>query len=164
MFDDVGLLDERFFMYDDDIDLSFRAQLRGYHCIFVPQALVYHKVSGTAGLGSDRAIYWSKRNSTWVVLKNIPFGLLIALSWLIVPYALFSDCRWILSGRVRPVVRGRLDALRALPAVLRERAQIQRQRRVSNKELLALLTPGVPQLPSLVRSSNTERTADAKVT
>jgi len=42
MLDDIGLFDEDFFLLYEDVDLSFRAQLRGYRCIYVPDAIVYH--------------------------------------------------------------------------------------------------------------------------
>src|SRR5690606_17133112 len=42
MLDDIGWFDERFFAYCEDVDLSFRAQLRGYRCLYVPTARVRH--------------------------------------------------------------------------------------------------------------------------
>ena len=49
MLDDVGFLDEDFFFNDEDTDLNFRAQLAGWKCMFVPSALVCHKVNATIG-------------------------------------------------------------------------------------------------------------------
>ena len=41
-FDEVGLFDESFFMYLEDVDLSLRAQLAGHRCLYLPDAIVYH--------------------------------------------------------------------------------------------------------------------------
>ena len=49
MLRDIGLFDEGFFLLYEDVDLSFRAQLRGYKCIYVPEAVVYHVGSGSIG-------------------------------------------------------------------------------------------------------------------
>ena len=49
VFDGVGLFDEDFFAYCEDGDLSFRAQLAGYRCLYAPQAVVYHVGSVSTG-------------------------------------------------------------------------------------------------------------------
>jgi GT2 family glycosyltransferase len=49
MLDEIGLLDEDLFMYCEDVDLNWRAQLAGYKCVFAPQAVVYHHLSATGG-------------------------------------------------------------------------------------------------------------------
>ena len=47
MLNDIGLFDEDFFLLYEDVDLSFRAQLKGYRCLLVPDAVVYHKASSS---------------------------------------------------------------------------------------------------------------------
>src|SRR3712207_6126046 len=47
MLDDIGLFDEDFFANCEDGDLSFRAQLAGYRCLYVPGSVVYHVGSAT---------------------------------------------------------------------------------------------------------------------
>jgi len=61
--DDIGLFDEDFFYNNEDADLSFRAQLAGYQCHFVPRAKTYHRGSATSGATSDQTIYHIQRNS-----------------------------------------------------------------------------------------------------
>jgi GT2 family glycosyltransferase len=43
MLEDIGFFDEIFITNFEDVDLSFRAQLAGYKCMYVPSAVVYHK-------------------------------------------------------------------------------------------------------------------------
>jgi GT2 family glycosyltransferase len=45
MLRDIGFFDEDFCLLYEDVDLSFRAQLKGYKCLYVPEALVYHRGS-----------------------------------------------------------------------------------------------------------------------
>jgi GT2 family glycosyltransferase len=72
MFGDIGLLDENFFLLYEDVDLSFRAQLAGYKCIYVPEAIVYHMGSESIGDDTPTSVYFSHRNLEWVYIKNTP--------------------------------------------------------------------------------------------
>lgn len=66
----VGLFDPAYFLYLEDVDLSIRAQRRGYALTFCPQAKVWHKNAGsTGGAGSDLHQYYQSRNRVWFSLK-----------------------------------------------------------------------------------------------
>ena len=49
MLEEIGLFDEDLYMYLEDVDLNWRAQLAGYRAVFAPQAVVYHHLSATGG-------------------------------------------------------------------------------------------------------------------
>ncbi len=66
MLNDIGLFDEDFFLVYEDVDLSFRAQLRDYKCIYVPDAVVYHQAGSSIGDDSPISVYYSHRNLEWV--------------------------------------------------------------------------------------------------
>ena len=72
LFRKIGGYDDRYFTLNDDIDLSWRARLYGYHIYYTSDSVVYHKVSATLGIRYDRPIkrYWSERNMLRTVLKN----------------------------------------------------------------------------------------------
>ncbi len=53
----VGLLDERYFIYAEDADWSLRARAAGFRLLFVPTARLWHKVSASAGANSPWKIY-----------------------------------------------------------------------------------------------------------
>ena len=139
MLDDIGLLDEDFFAYDEDVDLSFRAQLRGYRCLYVPMAMVWHHRRGTTGLASTEALYLSRRNAFYVLLKDMPAALLLALLPLIVGYHFLGDLRHALSGQGRAVWRARADGWRCLRPLLARRRDIQAKRTVSLRYLASIL-------------------------
>jgi len=140
MLRETGLFDEAFFAYNEDVDLNFRAQLAGWRCVYEPRAVVWHRVSHSARQWLDRTLYWSKRNTVWVVIKNMPAGLLLRLLPRMLIYHLGSDCAWMACGRIGPVVRGRWAALRGLRDMLRKRAVVQRARRITSRELLERMT------------------------
>lgn len=60
---DLGLLDERYFLYFEETDWCFRARAAGYPSIFVPSARLWHKVSAAVGgEGSPLMLYFVTRN------------------------------------------------------------------------------------------------------
>ena len=72
MLDEIGLLDADYGSYCEDVDLSWRAQLAGYRCVYAPDSVLYHKVSAT-GKGTLRSFYVA-RNTIWMLAKNLPRG------------------------------------------------------------------------------------------
>jgi len=140
MLEDVGLFDDSFFMYCEDVDLAFRSQLLGYRCVFVPTAVVYHMLSATGG--GTTASYYCGRNFLRVIARDMP-GPLLRRSW---PRVLLAQLRLTAESLVhvrepaaRARLRGQLDGLRELPRLLAERRAIQRRRRVPIGYLRSIL-------------------------
>jgi hypothetical protein len=69
----VGLLDARLFAYWEDTDFCARARKAGYRSVFVPNALLWHKVSRTNGASSPFALFLTTRNHLTWVAKHVPF-------------------------------------------------------------------------------------------
>lgn len=80
VFKKIGLLDERYFIYFEDVDFCMRARRAGYLLHVVPDALVYHQVStATSKLGSARLLYYHYRNAHLFNQKNGPFPVKLVL-------------------------------------------------------------------------------------
>jgi hypothetical protein len=62
MLREIGLFDERYFFYYEDLDLCLRIRRQGYRLITVPQAKMWHKVAGSAGMGSAFRTYHMARS------------------------------------------------------------------------------------------------------
>jgi GT2 family glycosyltransferase len=153
MLDDVGVFDERYFAYLEDLDLAFRGQLRGWTCRYVPGAVAYHKKSMTSGYHSAFKAFLVERNRIWNALKLFPLRLL-ALSpfYTIARYVAQAFAtmtgRGISSGYARDYSRRDLlvilfrayaSALGALPELLRERRRIQANRRLGALAVYVLM-------------------------
>jgi len=67
--------DNDFFAYFEDIDLNWRARLRGWKSFFAPNVVVYHKHSETTGLYSSFKAFYTHRNRYFVIIKNYPLSL-----------------------------------------------------------------------------------------
>lgn len=81
MLDEIGGFDERFFLYCEDADLGLRARWAGWDCLYVPDAVVEHRYSHSAGEASPLKAWLVERNRVFLVLKNFPLRLLLAVPW-----------------------------------------------------------------------------------
>jgi len=70
--DEVGLLDERFEMHMEEIDLCWRLQRHGYRVRVQPRSTVYHIGGASLPQGSPRKAYYNFRNSLLLLYKNLP--------------------------------------------------------------------------------------------
>lgn len=69
---DVGSMDERFFLYYEDVDLCWRGRLRGWRFRYVPESVVVHEHSATVGSGSPLAAHLAARNRLLTLTKVAP--------------------------------------------------------------------------------------------
>lgn len=142
MLEDVGFLDDAFYFSCEDIDLSWRAQLQGYQCLYVPSAIVYHQLSATGG--GATASYYNGRNYIYLLVKDYP-GDLWSQYW----YAILRNqgrlaveaIRAWRGAAARARLRGMLRGILAIPTMLRKRQRIQKNRSVSRAYLESILTP-----------------------
>ena len=140
MIEAIGAFEERFFMYCEDVDLNWRAQLAGWPCIYVPSAVIYHHLSATGG--GALASYYVGRNALWVIVRDYPSSLLkrywrsiLASQWRIARQAL----RAIRGKAARATLRGQLAGLLTCWRWLGARRAIQAQRRVSDEYFESIL-------------------------
>ncbi len=124
--EDGKILDEDLVMYCEDVDLNLRARRRGMRTLFVPTAVVYHKLSASGG--GTLASYYCGRNFALVWAKNMPAPM-VRRHW---PDLIASQLGFAVHSLVhmrepaaRARLRGQLAALAALPAFLRKRRRLQ---------------------------------------
>ena len=141
MLEEIGFLDEDFFLYDEDTDLNFRAQLAGWKCVYVPNAVVYHKGNATAGRLSDLHVYHHTRNLEFVWIKNMPARLMFRFAHHKLIQELGAFCYLCLRHRKwAPFFKAKRDALRMLPKMWSKRREIQSRKKVSSRYLKKMLT------------------------
>ena len=139
MLNDIGLFDEDFFLLHEDVDLSFRAQLKGYKCLYVPEAIVYHKASSSIVYDSPISVYYSHRNLEWVYIKNMPSNLILKTIWLHIIYNIATFFFFAANGRIKELIKAKWDALKGLRRMLKKRKQIQRTKKVDGNYIWGLL-------------------------
>ena len=112
MLDEIGSFDESFFAYLEDVDVAWRAQMKGWRCLYAPEAIVFHHHSATLGHRSRQKYYLAGRNRVRLLAKNADAGLLrrYGLRMLAhdLAYVAFVALR---RGKLAPL-RGRIAGLR----------------------------------------------------
>jgi GT2 family glycosyltransferase len=138
MIDRIGGFDEDFFLIQEDVDLSFRAQLSGHQCIYIPAAVAFHGVSSSIVKNSPISVYYGHRNLEWVWLKNMPIGLLIFLSPLHLLYVFGSLIYFTASGQCRFFLRAKIDAVKKIKIFWHKRKIVQQSKTVSSGYIFSL--------------------------
>jgi GT2 family glycosyltransferase len=153
MLEDIGFLDPDFFMVYEDVDLSFRAQLRGYSCIYVPSAIVFHRYRATLGNCTAPQIFYSQRNIEFVYLKNMPAGLILRSALQRLLYEIGAAIYFTRLGYGRSFLKSKLNVIKHFPSLLRKRRQVQRNKTVANSDLAAMMRPAFSSKWRKLRSS-----------
>jgi GT2 family glycosyltransferase len=130
VFEQVGLFDEDFYAFIEDLDFSFRAQLQGFRCLYVPSARVLHIGGATFGDLTTRSLYYGYRNRISFITKNLPGRLLLRHLHAILLHTLISIMLYTLKGHGHTLLRAHWDGLKTIPRFLKKRKEVQPQRTV----------------------------------
>ena len=148
MLDEIGLFDQHFFAYADDIDVGLRGRLLGYECQYVPSAIVHHGFSRSFGHVSSLKAYYVERNRLWVVLKCFPMRYLLPSFFYSMvrygyhllglfmrqgPAARYAE-QFPALGLPLIVLKAYLSTLLFLPYLIRQRMLLRKKSRVSSKD------------------------------
>lgn len=157
--DDVGGFDEDFETYLEDLDLSLRAQLRGWRCLAVPSAEVVHQGQlSTGGTKNAEVVRLLARNWVQLLLKTVPKAILLRHA----PQIAATGVRQLLVHTVRSrhplsYLRGLAQGLARAPRLLQKRKSTLGWRTVDDGAITALLESGEQSL----RWTRAHRAADA---
>ena len=141
VFDQIGGFDEDFFLSHEDVDLSYRAQLRGYRCRYVADSVVRHRGSASLGRVSRLAVFHGQRNLEWMYLKNTPLPLLLRTLPGHLLYNAAAAAHFTRRGLLGTFLSAKIAALAGLPRALHKRAAIQRTRSVPARAIWTQLEP-----------------------
>jgi GT2 family glycosyltransferase len=152
MLKEIGLFDEDFFAYYEDVDISFRAQLAGWKIAYVPSAEVYHQISATSSQIKGFATYHTLKNLPLLLWKNVPWRLMPkVLPRLILAY-LFIAGRALSRGQFGPFFKGIIMGIILWPKKLIERYKIQRTRKVPIAYIDSIITHDLPPNAAKLRA------------
>jgi GT2 family glycosyltransferase len=132
--------DESFWMYLEDTDFAFRAQLLGQEALFVPDARVYHHLSATGG--GELASFYVGRNTIWMLAKNMPrhvlrrYGVRMIVAQAQIAWDALRNWR---GAAARARLRGQIAGVVGVMVALRKRRVIQRRRLLDDRVLAAKL-------------------------
>lgn len=129
----VGLFDESFFSYHEDLDLCWRAKLAGFKVMLAPKAIVYHYYEFSR---NKKMLYWAERNRWAVLLKNYSLKTLI----LLMPALFFIELAMLvysaLGGWLHLKIKSYGWILMRFGAILASRRRIQRIRKIHDRSII----------------------------
>jgi glycosyltransferase involved in cell wall biosynthesis len=140
MIDDIGFFADDFFNYLEDVDLAWRALLRGWQSIHLPTAHIRHVYSATSGQGSPFKQRLLGRNRWRTLIRCLPNELWWRCLPAIISYDIAASIALALSGQWAGIA-GRLSILADLPTLLTQRHMIQSRRTAPSAALTAWLHP-----------------------
>jgi len=144
--DAVGTFDERYFLYYEDFDLSWRGRAQGWRYVYVPGPAVHHVHSASAVEGSRLHHHYTERNRLLTLTRNAPATMALGAAG----HHLLVTASYARRDVLQPLARGQAPSWEtvrrragafasftgALPATLAGRRALRRRRRVADSELL----------------------------
>jgi len=144
MLRNIGIFDDDFFAYYEDVDISFRAQLAGWKVLYTSSAVAYHKRGVTSNKMSGFATYQTFKNLPLLFTKDVPAGLLFTIGirlffayWMM----LFNA---ISNGNGKPAIKGAWMGFILWFKKLGERRDIQKNKRVTTNYIKSMLWNDLP--------------------
>lgn len=141
--EEIGVLDEYFFMEYDDMDYSWRARLAGYKILFVPTSVVYHARGGTVGSTYFQRINntkWYTRNHIVTIIKNYEFGNILKVMPLVftVEITKILYLSVIKKNQILAIaaLKGLINVLTDMNTIIQKRIAVQKMRKVSDNEII----------------------------
>jgi len=145
LFKQIGLFDETFFAYYEDVDISFRARLAGHTAYYEKSAVAYHKQGASSRKIPGFAVKQTLKNLPLLYIKNVPGGLLLPIGlrfWL--AYALITG-KALLSPNFKQALIGLFQGIWLFWTYgIPERFRIQRKNKVSSRQIDKLLWRDLP--------------------
>src|SRR5262249_17846848 len=137
--------DERFFMYYEDTDISWRARLAGYRVVYTADSVVRHVHLGTTNPRSRRFQYLTERNRLLMLGKDASrLRWIRALARMPLRIAVIAARERDAAGnagRTATRMAALRDVLLGMPVTLKQRARIQTLRRVESVTVERWLLP-----------------------
>ncbi len=139
----VGMFDEKYFMYSEEVDFAFRAQFLGFKSIYCPKAIVYHKHKATSKKYPQHIEYWQFKNMYQTIIKDFPLSILMKKGRLVKITLVFINTIFyqIKNGFFWPPVATLFWLVINLSGLLKQRRKIQLTKKVSDEYIENFLIP-----------------------
>ena len=150
MFDDIGFYDDDFFIYADETDIGWKAQLTGWKCVYNPKAIAYHgHVNTEERYSSDFKAFYVERNRLFITFKYFPWFLIFVgygYSFLRYSYQVYYAYKYkgatgkyiqnnSLSEGFLILLKAHIAAYSKFPRMLKKRMAIMKKKKISNSEI-----------------------------
>ncbi len=140
----IGLFDEHFFAYYEDVDISFRAQLLGWKTLYNYRAIAYHGLNKTSATMPGFINYHALKNIVFLYTKNMPAGLYWKNLWRFILVLIITYYKTLRGRLFGPAIKAFIMTLLVLPVILIDRFKLQHNKKVTNSYIESILLPALP--------------------
>lgn len=144
LFRQIGLFDERFFAYYEDVDISFRAQLAGWKVFYENKAVAYHHQGASTVHLKGFGKFQMFKNLPQLLVKNVPLGLLFKIIIRFLPVYFVQFIAAVIKRDVIAAVKGVIMAIILIPGSVIRRWKVQSGREVSVSYIDSILWQQLP--------------------
>ncbi|MDD3887320.1 MAG: glycosyltransferase family 2 protein [Patescibacteria group bacterium] len=130
--------DKELFAYHEDIDIAFRAQWKGWKCIYCPQAIIYHRQSKSLGNNSAQKLFLTNKNNLNVLVKNYPAKVIFKY----LPFLLarqFALIFYYFRQSPSAILKSQFFAVKEFSNYFSKRKQVLKSRKVSSDYINSIL-------------------------
>ncbi len=117
LFEKIGLLDESFESYLEDVDLGFRCAMQGLEGLYVPEARAFHQGSATLGRWNEQTVRRIARNQVFLVARYYPPGWVLSFGWPVLVAQLLWGLLAFRHGSGMAWLKGKWEGIRRYNAV-----------------------------------------------
>lgn len=144
MLKEIGLFDERFFAYYEDVDISFRAQLQGWKCVYTSKSVAYHGLSKTSSTMPGFINYHALKNIVFLYTKNMPASLYWKNLWRFILVLGITYYKTLRARLFIPALKAFGATILLLPFILLDRVRLQHKKTVTAKYINSILIQALP--------------------
>ena len=126
--EEVGGFEEAFFAYHEDVEWGLRAQLGGWGCVYVPDAVAYHAGAATSGREGRPDPFFDaldRRNALWTIVACFPRRALLRHAPSILLHQALGFGASLRDRRLRAYLRGTAQGVFRCGPALRERRRLK---------------------------------------
>jgi GT2 family glycosyltransferase len=156
----LGLFDDSYFMFYEDVDFCWRIHLMGYRTVVLQKSAVYHKrggtVSGTLMKVDPKYVFTNTRNRLNTLLKNYSTGNMVRFIPISIAIEMLKGFSLILNKKSSAGLacfKGILSFLSGIHHTMKKRTLVQNKRKVKDDEILKLMVPLSDALRDVIRNA-----------
>lgn len=155
---EIGGLDENFFMYSEDVDISWRAQLAGYNIIFVPSSVVYHDYMFNL---TPKKFYYLERNRYILLIKNLHLKTIFFMIPSLILTEIMALGFAILKGweYIKNKINSCYWIIKNLNFLLKKRQEVQNIRKINDKLIISRFIAS-PKFEQLISNNKIQKLAE----
>lgn len=134
----IGLFDEDYFAYFEDVDLCLRSQMAGFKGWYEPKAIIYHMHKATSSKNRNLLEYLQFRNMTMTIIKDFPAKLLLKnFNWLKIILVNLNTVKFLATqGHLSAAIKAEAYIIFNIGKILRKRMQVQSKKVVSEDYII----------------------------